>query len=365
MKIQDLFTDELRYDMTINGYVRTQAHPTLPLMIYNYTEKAAYESVWNEVTLTCRGLIINTVTDEVVARPLRKFFNYGQVGAPELDLDAPAIVTDKLDGSLGIVYPTPDGPAVATRGSFTSEQALHATEVLRTRYAGWAPPDGYTVLLEIIYPENRIVLNYGELDDLVLLGGVHIDTGLTGGPTLVTWPGPRAKIFKYRTLAQALAAPPRESAEGLVVHLLRTDDRVKIKQADYVALHKIVTGLTARTVWEHMLTERPLSELIEPLPDEFHGWVRDVAYAIRHDVETRKQWITANYEAALSQLPEGWDPATREGRKDFAAIAARHRDSWALFALLDGKDITLELLRRARPEAFVTPTGRAPSEEDL
>lgn len=61
-----------------------------------------------------------------VLRPLPKFLNHDQPEAPVIALDEPVVVTDKADGSLGIIYPTPDGPAVATRGSFASDQALHA-----------------------------------------------------------------------------------------------------------------------------------------------------------------------------------------------------------------------------------------------
>lgn len=40
---------------------------------------------------------------------------------------------------------------------------------LTDRYSAWTPPTGHTVLFEIIYPENRIVVDYGEMEDLVLL----------------------------------------------------------------------------------------------------------------------------------------------------------------------------------------------------
>ena len=52
--------------------------------------------------------------------------------------------------------------------------------------------------------------------------------------------------------------------------------REKIKQDDYVALHRIVTGLSERTVWQHMTDGRPLAELLDGLPDELHTWTRDV-----------------------------------------------------------------------------------------
>ena len=78
---------------------------------------------------------------------------------PAVDLEAAVEVTDKHDGSLGILYPAPDGRnAVATRGAFESAQALHASELYRREYErAWRPESGWTYLWEIVYPANRIV----------------------------------------------------------------------------------------------------------------------------------------------------------------------------------------------------------------
>jgi RNA ligase len=217
VRLEDLFpvyeTGCSAYDgetltaMIRDGYVRVQRHPTLPLRIFNYSEKAAYEGVWNAVTLTCRGLIVDD-EDRIAARPFAKFFNYGQAGAAEIPLDAKVQVVDKMDGSLGIVYPVPGGYAIATRGSFASEQALHATQVLQARYPQWWPTPGWTALFEIVYPSNRIVVDYGDVDDLVALGVVDIETGEVHQPgalRLMGWKGPVAKVFEAETLAEALA----------------------------------------------------------------------------------------------------------------------------------------------------------------
>ena len=40
-----------------NGLLYKQTHPTLPLTIWNYTEKVQFEDLWDEVTLMCRGLV--------------------------------------------------------------------------------------------------------------------------------------------------------------------------------------------------------------------------------------------------------------------------------------------------------------------
>jgi RNA ligase len=350
--LADIFDSDALTAALDGGYVRVQRHPALPLQIFNYTEKAQYEGEWTPVTLACRGLIADA-GGAIVARPMGKFFNYGQAGMPALDATEPVHVTDKADGSLGVVYPTPDGWAVATRGSFASDQALHATEILRSRYASFTPPIGLTVLVEIIYPTNRIVIDYGSLDDLVLLGAVDIATGRTFGPDAVPgWPGPVVERFDHATLADAFAAEPRNNREGFVVWFPATDIRIKIKYAEYVRLHRIVTGLNARSVWEVISTGQRLDELIEPLPDEFHGWVRLVADALTATIGERVTTIEAAYAEIIASLGPDWQ------RKDFAMVAARHPERSALFMRLDDRDYRPLLWHQARPEADWTPPGR-------
>src|SRR5690606_26325973 len=103
-----------------------QRHATLPLSILNYTEKAQWDRVWNPVTLTCRGLILDD-DNEVVARPFGKFFNLADHEQDDPRLGWPCDVYEKLDGSLGIAYRYGDHVGIATRGSFDSEQAQWAT----------------------------------------------------------------------------------------------------------------------------------------------------------------------------------------------------------------------------------------------
>lgn len=358
MPLADLLDTALLGAMVEGGYVRTQRHSHVPLMIFDYTEKAQFEQVWNDVTLTCRGLVVHAPTGRVVARPFDKFFNHDQPGAPTPAPDEPVTVTDKADGSMGIVYPLPGGGhAVATRGSFGSDQALHATDLLRARYRGWAPPPGRTVLVEIVYPGNRIVVDYGDFDDLILLGAVDVATGRSYGPEGVPdWPGPAVETFEHPTLAAALAAPPRPGREGLVVHFRTSDTRLKIKYGEYVRLHRVVTGLNARVVWEQVAAGRDLAGLVEALPDEFHPWVEQVAGALRADVDERADEVEAAFESIVDRLPAGWS------RKDFAAQAVGHADRGCLFQRLDGRDYRPYLWQQVRPAADWTPTGRVDTE---
>lgn len=367
MNVEELFHYTELAEMIDEGYVRKQVHPTLPYTIFNYTEKAAYERNWNKVTLTCRGLIVDS-EGEILARPFPKFFNYGEPGAPEFTLDEPVTITDKLDGSLGILYPIGDGQfAVATRGSFTSEQAIHATRVWNERYAGtFTPPADITMLFEIIYPANRIVCDYQGADDLYLLGAVEIATGqsFNFGESEAwgcAWPGPKTSFIRHPTLADALAAEPRPGKEGMVIKGAFDERRLKLKQEDYVALHRIVTGLNARTVWEHISEpgRKLLAELLEPLPEEFHPWVEQVAAQLQGEVYSIIDQAASDLTSVVGGLPEGFS------RKEFALAAQAYETKKYLFLMFDERyDKVIELAwRSVRPSGDWTPTGLVHGED--
>lgn len=369
--INDLFTPAALAAAQADGLVRARRHPELPLTMYSYTARAQYQDVWDDVTRTCRGLIVD---DEglVRARPWPKFFEYRAPapGQPKtVDLGQAAEVTDKLDGSLGILYPGAGGAAVATRGAFDSEQAVHATQLYRDRYAGrWTPNPELTYLFEIIYPGNRIVVDYDDVDDLFLLGACRLSDG-AGIPLgeITGWPGPRTETMPARTLAEALALAPRPGAEGLVATLRDGGVKLKIKQADYLRLHKIVTGTTPLTVWEHLSEKRPLGELVEGTPDEFHAWLRETAAGFEQQYGELLAEAQAAYGAILAELGDA------APRRDFARAALAYGDlKHLLFGLADDKmnKVDAAIWRTLRPtengpEATQSSWFRSPAEQTV
>jgi RNA ligase len=370
--------------MLDDGYIRQQHHPTEPLTIANYTEKASYGKVWNDVTLACRGLIWNTRNGQVVARPFRKFFNVSEHGDTDLAdvADEPVEVWEKADGSLGVLYDTAAGLAVATRGSFTSEQAVHATGVLRSRYPNYRPPADVTTLVEILYPGNRVVVDYRDLDDLLLLAGIDIATGRTTpfDNLRAAWPGPAVTRYPHSTLAEALAAPELPNREGYVIRFTGSDLRMKSKFADYIRLHRLVTGVTARVVWEHagsvdlhragvdtrriaqtlqmsqtevdgILAGSPggdwMAPFLDAVPEEFATWVTTTAQTVAADVDG---W-EAEHKALFTTL--GVDAANRRFAAARITMLPKPQQG-AMFALLDGKTIRPMAWRATRP-AHETP----------
>jgi RNA ligase len=343
--ISDLFEMEDLEARIVSGHVNRRTHPEFPeLAIVNYSDKCQFEQAWTITTMTARGVIYDLNTGVVLARGLKKLFNYGQ-GDAQYDLDAPILgAFDKLDGSLGIRYTRPDGlTAIATRGSFDSEQARHATALVREW--GWQPAAfaNYTFLYEIIYPENRIVLDYGAKDDLVRLGAVNITTGEYS-------PGVMEKTAAT-TLREVLAIPPRKNAEGYVVWL-DAQTAVKIKQEDYVALHRIISSLSRKEVWRQLRAGTFL-EFATALPDEFHEWAKTTAEALCDQHVS----VYTDAEGVFHLLEDQHLP----GRKEQALwlkANARPQEMGFVFSMLDGRDITDAVWRAVEPHgASEIPTS--------
>ena len=166
------------------GLLYKQTHPTLPLTIWNYTEKVQYEGLWDEVTVQCRGLISENTTGTILVRPFKKFFNYEEVVGKDVipSKGDYVYIQDKMDGSLGILFNYEDEWIMATRGSFTSEQAIKGLEIVKSKYFLDSWFNEYAYLVEIIYPENRIVVNYGNVEKVTFLS-IVLNEGWRWKPT--------------------------------------------------------------------------------------------------------------------------------------------------------------------------------------
>jgi RNA ligase len=167
-----------------DGLLHKQTHPTKDLTIWNYSPKVQYERLWDDITLQCRGLVTNSKGD-IVARPFKKFFNYEE-HKPEDIPNETYVVYEKMDGSLGILFNYEGEWILATRGSFTSPQAIKGKEILdRHDISAWRKDNTY--LFEIIYPENRIVVDYKGEEKLVVIGAFHTESGMEIPDSSLFW----------------------------------------------------------------------------------------------------------------------------------------------------------------------------------
>jgi len=341
--------------------ISIQRHPTLPLLIHNYTPMCQFQKAWDDLSLQCRGLITD-LEGNVVARPFRKFFNLSEHEGHQVSghegFRLPAInwkqnftALKKYDGSLGILYLDGDRLRLATRGSFTSDQAEEGTAILYEK--GYATPQyGYclgefTYLFEIIYPQNRVVVDYKGMRDLILLDMIYNKTGEGVPYSIVESEAKRIgcpvaeRLPATPELLQACSIGP-DNEEGYVV---RFDDgmRVKIKFPEYVRLHRLVTGVSNKSIWESLSDGRGIEELLERVPDEFNNWVRKTVKELRGAFDEHLNKATAVYLDTKSRLGTA-------SRKEYALEFNQHRPyTSVLFSLLDGKSPDSLLWKMVKP----------------
>ena len=355
MKLQELL-DIKRLDwLRDNRFVSMQSHPSLPLRIYNYTHVAQYDSkIWGDGTIDhCRGLIVDD-ENNIVSRPFMKFWNLNTIFVPEsqeanLPKTTPTI-TEKLDGSLGILWRYRSEYGVASRGSFTSPQAQWATNWLNEgidKQILSIPPDGspYTWLFEIIYDANRIVLKYSK-EELVLLARIDKETGAECNHEVTREVGIRHGFSVARQIRNKnihdLLKENKKNEEGYVVTYSRGDNapplKVKIKFEDYCRIHKVVTDMNPRSVWEILKSGKGVAEIVEGYPDHFGKWVRHWEGKLLQQYADLQRTIYGIY----NERPEVFDNGdTRQYRKDCALYFQsfnRPELTGAFFLLLDGKD---------------------------
>jgi RNA ligase len=324
------------------GLLYKQVHPVLDLTIWNYTEKVQYESLWDEITLMCRGLVTNSNGD-IVARPFKKFFNMEEGKyTPTSEFD----VYDKMDGSLGILFFYGDEWVFATRGSFTSEQSIKGFEMLQ-KYDYDKLHKDYTYLFEIIYNDNRIVVSY-DFEDLILLGMINTETGyevdLYSNETdirfknLITNLGFKVVkkydgIYDYSLLKGMI----KDDEEGFVVRF-SNGDRVKVKGEEYLRLHKIMTNISTTTVWEILSSGGKIEDLLKDVPDEFYDKIKTYASSLgyhwyQYYNQLGKSYDYFRYGKYGDKYPEPTKKEFAEFIKDKQPIVKA-----IMFAMWDGKD---------------------------
>ena len=327
-----------------DGLLYKQVHPSLPLTIWNYTEKVQYENLWDEVTLMCRGLVTDD-TGDIVATPFQKFFN---IEEGKFEPTEKFEVYEKMDGSLGIVFWYRGQWVVATRGSFTSDQANKAREILR-KYNTDIMFRHLTFCFEIIYPENRIVLDYGNDEKLVLLGtfdknGKEMDVEIWS-----QWGFDVVKKYDGIKDFKELKSMVKDNQEGFVVRF-SNGDRIKVKGVEYLRLHKIMTNVTTTGIWEYLKNGEDVMELLKDVPDEFYKKIENYIKDLRYYYFQISEDVGKKFDGMMYGKYNDKEPIT--DRKEFAewVLTQPKHMSGILFRMFDKKDYSEIIWNLIRPE---------------
>lgn len=345
MKLRDYLDENKLCDHINNRVINTQHHHYAPLTIYNYGQKAQFDGIWDDVTMKCRGLIVNESTGDVVARPFRKFFNLGTAWRPETNFEnLPAFlpeITDKLDGSLGVLYRIGSMCAIATRGSFASDQAAWASAWYSKHLAKAEWPEGWTPLFEIIYPDNRIVVKY-ETEGLFLLACVNIETGeeMTHlGLTNLAWTNSCGLVKRFDKTLVEVREENTPNAEGYVATWHKVGEpplKIKIKFVDYCRLHRLLTSISPKEIWRMLKDGESFAELYDNTPSHYQEWVNFWKNGLQAEFGRIEQKARVIWESCT--LPkDGADKEQRKALAEFFTMGDRKTVSGVLFKMLDGQ----------------------------
>jgi len=307
------------------------------MLIFNYTHRAQKKGEWNDFERVCRGLILNAKTGQLIAMGFPKFFNWMEGGRNTKSHVLE--VTEKMDGSLGLMYWDGKVTRIATRGSFTGDHALMATDILFHKHPhlcnAFSATD-VTLLFEIVYPDNRIVVDYGDTEDIVLIGAMSIPgledklwfpylTEIASQYSLMT-----PKHYAFNSWHAIMDAKDKldGSQEGFVARFA-DGSRYKFKGDIYTQLHRTISYLTPKHILEHHIAGT-IGTIIGILDESQSDDVLEIVRDIEDFADVLEDRVNQYYDAA-----------PKSSRKEFAIWVMENckKDSAYMFRLLDGQSI--------------------------
>ena len=258
--------------------VKINKHPHLPIYNINYTPRANFKKgKWSSEMLIARGLVVDEY-GTIIGRPIPKFFNDYQITPPTGDFE----VTEKMDGSLIIMSFYRGDVIFSTRGSFTSQQAVKAKEIYGKKYSHIEIDVEFTYCFEVIYPQNRIVVDYGGEEDLILLAKINTKTGEEVDDVCFR------QVEKYDLTYSEMKAMDLENKEGFVVRFLKDNFRMKVKFETYIFLHK------NKTISRDEILKQMKKDEFD-VPDECLGDAKEIVSNLKKEYKNLEDEIIGHY----------------------------------------------------------------------
>jgi hypothetical protein len=335
---------------------------------YNQIESPMHEPIVQQ----CRGMVVHTARNLVLAWGYNKFWNLGETLAAPIDWNT-VRTFNKLDGSLMQLYWHEERWRVASSGHPTAGGSFGA-ESRTFQEAFWQtfnalsyqlPPEELqdtTFLLELCDAPNRIVVRH-EKPLLVLHGARRLTTGqemaydeLHGIANQLAWQLVEAFPLNSveRCLEAAASLNPLQQ-EGFVV-VDASFNRVKIKSPRYVILHHMKGDATPRRAIELWQTGET-GELLAHFPE-----MASTILPIQEQLDDVARLAADEHDEALCRSVD---------RKGYASMATRYPFSAVMFRMLtDGNTGTAAakvIMRRmslAALERMIDVPADVPSHQD-
>lgn len=125
--------DQRLQNMLDSKYVRVKELGNNVVSL-NFTRDAFQSGIWTDETIKARGLFINKVTGDIVARSYNKFFQYNETLETKEYVDNhlvyPLYISKKFNGFLGIISVYNDELFIATKSTNDGEYCGYFKEIL-------------------------------------------------------------------------------------------------------------------------------------------------------------------------------------------------------------------------------------------
>jgi RNA ligase len=209
--------------------------------------------------------------------------------------------------------------------------------------------------------KNRIVVDYGDMEDLVLLGMIHTKTGyevdLHGEgndvrlKNMVNSIGFKV-VKKYDGIKDytKLKAIIGNNEEGFVIRF-SNGDRMKIKGEEYLRLHKIMTNVSTTAVWEVLSNGGNFEELLKDVPDEFYQKIKDYEKSLKYNFFQISEYC-GKYHDGFRYGKFG-DKDLEPTRKEYAEFVMKNVKPPlrpVMFSMWDKKDYGSIIWKLIKPE---------------
>lgn len=294
----------------------------------------------------CRGLIFDA-DGKIMSRPFHKFFNVGEreeTQVHNLDLTAPHVIMEKMDGSMIRPIMVNGKLRLATKMGVT-DTAEAAEAIVTAAQLEWmadAMNDGLTPLYEFISPENRIVIEY-EKAELVMLAlrrnrdGVYMD---------LNYCDPLVRMVpQYGSVDGSFAEyiarqRGREGREGDIIRFA-DGHMLKIKNDWYVRIHKVKDKIRSDRHILALVLENEIDDIMPHLDERDFARVREYEARFHNAYHQTLDYMRKGVELTL-KLAEG-------DRKRLATEVLPNsvipKAEWRfVFGAADGKDMNEMLM---------------------